>query len=306
MSEQQPQPNKGQSDLQVIGFVVILSFICALVLAVLASALKEPQEVAQELDRSEQMMIAARIFTHEGYFQIQNDQGDYVPAKFSGDGKLVPGTKKDRVTSKEILDVYKNRFIPVLVNEKGDVKTFEEAGIQEEQYLSDYKKSGYYRQPEKLIYKILPNQVESKNEDAQPIGYVIPVNGFGLWDAIYGYLAVKPDGETVIGISWYEQKETPGLGANITEGSWQEEFFGKKIFQPSQSGQIDQKTAPIGITVVKGKVSEVLGEVPKAKAAVDGMPGATLTGNGVTNAYREVLAAYRPFFIKIHDKTETQ
>lgn len=306
MSEQQPQPKAGPSDLQVIGFVVILSFVCALILAVLASALKEPQEVAQELDRSEQMMIAARIFTHEGYFQIQNEQGEYEPAKYAGDGKLVPGSKEDRATSSEILDVYKNRIRPVLVNSEGKIQTFEEAGIAEDQYLADYKKSGYYKQPEKLIYEILPNPTGSQEEDKKPVGYVIPVNGFGLWDAIYGYLAVKPDGETVIGISWYEQKETPGLGANIAEEDWQKEFYGKKIFQPNQSGQIDQKSAPIGITVVKGKVSEVLGNVPKAEAAVDGMPGATLTGNGVTTAYRDVLAAYRPFFIKIHDKTETQ
>ena len=304
MSEQQPQPKSGQSDLQIIGFVVILSFVCALVLAVLASALKVPQEVAQELDRSEQMMIAARVFTHEGYFQIQNDDGDYVPAKYVGDGKLVSGTKEDIATSAAILDVYKHRFIPALVDDKGNVQTFKEAGIDEEKYLSEYKKQGYYKQPEKLVYKILPNPVNGKSEDPKPIGYVIPVNGFGLWDAIYGYLAVKPDGETVIGISWYEQKETPGLGANIADESWQNEFHGKKIFQPNSEGKINQKNAPIGVKVVKGKVSEVIGDSPKAKAAVDGMPGATLTG--VTNAYRDVLAAYRPFFINIHDKTETQ
>jgi len=131
---------------------------------------------------------------------------------------------------------------------------------------------------------------------------VVPVNGFGLWDAIYGYLAIEPDGETVIGISWYDQKETPGLGANITEASWQDLFPGKLIFQPSASGQVDPATAPIGVVVVKGRVSEVLGNVPKARNAVDGMPGATLTGNGVTDAYRIVLGAYRPFFVKIHDE----
>lgn len=306
VSEQPPQPKKGSTDLQIIGFVVILSFACALILAVLSSALKEPQEIAQELDRSEQMMIAARIFTHEGYFQIKNEEGKYVPAKYAGDGKLVPGSEKDQATSREILEVYNKRIIPALVNNQGKMTTFEEAGIHEGQYIAEHKKTGYYKEPEKLIYKILPNPTDEETKDPAPIGYVIPVNGFGLWDAIYGYLAVEPDGETVIGISWYEQKETPGLGANIAEESWQKDFFGKKIFQPNSQGQIDLKTAPVGITVVKGKVSEVLGGNPKAEAAVDGMPGATLTGNGVTSAYQDVLAAYRPFFIQIHDKTETQ
>ena len=59
----------------------------------------------------------------------------------------------------------------------------------------------------------------------------------------------------------------------------------------------------LGITVVKGKVSEVLGNSPKALSAVDGMAGATLTGNGVTNASRDVLAAYRPFLMHLHDET---
>ena len=54
--------------------------------------------------------------------------------------------------------------------------------------------------------------------------------------------------------------------------------------------------------MVKGKVSEVLGNAPKAKSAVDGMTGATLTGNGVNDAYREVLAAYRPFLIKVNEE----
>ncbi|CCB90609.1 putative Na(+)-translocating NADH-quinone reductase subunit C [Waddlia chondrophila 2032/99] len=306
MSEQQPQPKSGPSDLQIIGFVVILSLVCAIILAVMASALKVPQETAQELDRSQQMMIAARVFTHEGYFQIKNDKGEYVPAKYAGNGKLAASEEKVYPTRQEILDVYQHRFIPALVDNKGNIETFKEAGVDQEKYLEDYKKSGYYKQPEKLIYKILPNPVNEKNEDAAPIGYVIPVNGFGLWDAIYGYLAVETDGATVIGISWYEQKETPGLGANIAEEAWQKNFYGKKIFQPDSQGKINLESAPVGITVVKGEVKTVLAGSPKENVAVDGMPGATLTGNGVTDAYRDVLSAYRPFFIKVHNKTETQ
>lgn len=305
VSEQQ-QPNTGPTNSQVITFVVILSFVCALVLAILASALKETQEIAKELDRSEQMMIAARIYSHNGYFLMKDNKGNYIPAKYAGNGKLVPGTESNYASKKNIIEVYKERFIPALVDDQGKLSTFEETGINQHHYVADFKKSGYYKQSQKLIYKILPNPINGKNESDSPIGYIIPVNGFGLWDAIYGYLAVQPDGETVIGISWYEHKETPGLGAIIAEESWQSEFPGKKIFQPSVTGDINMKSAPIGITVVKGKVAEVLGKIPKSESAVDGMPGATLTGNGVTNAYRDVLAAYRPFFINIHDETETK
>ncbi len=289
-------------------FTVLLSFFCALILAALASALKEPQEIAKELDRSEQMLIAARIYTYQGYFLLKNDEGKEVPAKHIGDGVLVPGTPEDFATKNDILEVYKRRLKPFLVNNQGELTTFEKAGLDLDNYVADYKKTGYYKQPLKLLYEILPNPKEGEAASAEdkPLGYVIPVNGYGLWDAIYGYIAVKTDGNTVIGISWYDQKETPGLGANIAEQPWQSLFPGKKIFQPNADGSTDFKTSPIGITVVKGKVSEVLGEAPKAQTAVDGMPGATLTGNGVTTAYQDVLSSYRPFFIKIHQETESK
>lgn len=301
MSEPQQQP-KQPSNLQVILFTILLSFICAVILASLSSALSEPKEIAKELDQSKQMLIAARILTHEGYFQIKDEEGNYIPAKYESGGKLVPGSTDDRALSSEVLEIYRNRFKPFLVNDQGEIVSFGDAGINEAEYINENKKRGYYRLPLKLIYEILPNPVEGASD--KPIGYVIPVNGFGLWDAIYGYLALDPDGDTVIGISWYDQKETPGLGANIADAPWQSLFPGKKIFRESATGETDFKSAPVGIVVVKGKVSEVLGNTPKAKSAVDGMAGATLTGNGVTDAYKAVFAAYRPFFIKLHEESQ--
>lgn len=289
----------GHTNNQVIVFMVILSFVCALILSLLASALAEPKEIAKDLDRSKQMMIAAKMMSHDGYFLIEGKKGDYVPAKYEKDGLMVPGTINDIPSRNEIIEVYQKRLIPYLVDSKGELTTFKKAGINEDDYISDYKKIGYYKQPLKLLYTIMPN---SDGKDDKPIGYVFPVNGYGLWDAIYGYIAIKPDGDTVIGISWYDQKETPGLGANISEAYWQDLFPGKLIFQETPGGKTDFKTAPIGITVVRGKVAEVLGDSPKAKSAVDGMAGATLTGNGVTEGYKAVLSAYRPFLIKIHDE----
>jgi len=301
VSEPQQQPSTGPSNTQTILFMVILSFVCALILSVLASALAEPKAIAKDLDRSKQMMIAAKILSHDGYFLIQNEKGEYVPATYQ-EGKLVPGTKDDIATKDQLLDIYRKRLVPLLIDDQGNLKTFEEAGINEDEYIAKYKKTGYYKQPLKLIYKILPP--DAKKDAIE--GYVIPVNGFGLWDAIYGYLAIKQDGNTVIGTSWYDQKETPGLGANIAESYWQNLFPDKHIFQEGLSGSTDFKTAPLGIVVVRGKVVEVLGNAPKAQSAVDGMAGATLTGNGVTEAYRDVLAPYRPFLIKAHNEFEKE
>jgi Na+-transporting NADH:ubiquinone oxidoreductase subunit C len=315
VSEQQPNPSletteskheiaSGISDFRTIVFMVILSFICALILSVLASALAVPKEIAKDLDRSKQMLIASKILSHDGHFLIKNDEGRYVPAKYLKDGILVPGTNNNTASQKELLDVYKLRLQPLLVDDRGNLTTFKAAHLNEEEYLANYKKSGYYLQPFKLIYKIMPNpSPEAKMVEGEEAadGYVIPVSGFGLWDAIYGYLAIKTDGNTIIGTTWYDQKETPGLGANIADPPWQSLFPDKVIFQPGSDGKTDFQSAPLGITVVKGKVSEVLGETPKAKNAVDGMAGATLTGYGVTDAYKNVLNAYRPFLLKLHD-----
>lgn len=292
-----------QSNVKTILFMVVLSFACAIILSLLASALAEPKDIARELDRSKQMMIAAKILDHKGHFLVQDKKGDFVPAKFDKDGVVVPGSPEDRATQAQLLQVYQKRIVPMLVDNQGNLKTFKEANINEDDYTAAYKKTGYYRQPQKLIYKVLPNDPKA-NENSQAEAWVIPVNGFGLWDAIYGYLAIKPDGNTVIGTTWYEQKETPGLGGNIAEPFWQDLFPDKKIFQESADGKTDTKYAPLGITVVKGKVAEVLGSSPKAKSAVDGMTGATLTGNGVTDAYRDVLAPYRPFLIKISQENQ--
>ncbi len=256
--------------------------------------------MAKELDRSKEMLIAARILSPYGYFQIQENDKQPISAVFDK-GILIPAKEHPIPSQKEILEIYRNRISSFLVDDKGELTTFQQAGIDQDQYVQDFRKSGYYKEPYKLIYTIYDNQLPAA-KDRKVIGYVIPVNGMGLWDAIYGYLAVETNGNTVIGISWYDQKETPGLGANISEPEWQSQFPGKHLFQESANGKTDFKTAPLGIVVVKGKVKEVLANSPKALSAVDGMAGATLTGNGVTNAYRDVLAAYRPFLVKLEEK----
>lgn len=305
MSEQ--QPSQGNSNVRIFVFMITLSAVCALILSLLASILAEPKEIAKDLDRSKQMMIAAKILNHEGRFTLRNNEGKFIPAKYEMGGLLAPGTENDNPSSSELLEVYKKRLIPMLISPKNTLVTFKEVGLNEDEYVANFRKSGYYKQPYKLVYKILPNPTKETNaDDVKPEGYVIPINGYGLWDAIYGYLAVKNDGNTIIGTSWYDQKETPGLGANIAEASWQNLFPGKHIFQESADGRTEMKTAPLGITVVKGKVVDVLGNSPKAKSAVDGMTGATLTGNGVNDAFTAVLAPYRQFLISVSEANESK
>lgn len=206
-----------------------------------------------------------------------------------------------KATADAIYAVSQERLLPRLTNEAGEVTTFDEAGIDINDYLSDNAKTGFADLPEKLFYIVLPN---GATVDATPEAYIFPLAGFGLWGPIYGYVALEPNADTIIGNTWQAPLETPGLGANIQYPAWLVQFEGKKIFLPSASGETNFERAPLGITVVKGKVSDKYGDSTRAETAVDGVTGATLTGDGVTAAYSASLAPYRNLLIALNTKNQ--
>ncbi len=272
---------------RTLTFTFLICFVTALLLSLVATLLKEPQENAKQLDRNKQLLLASQLLGYDGRFQVRDQQGLYIPARALGT-ELIADRLAPPATPAQIFAIYNDRVRPMLVSPSGDLLTFQEANIDWETYLTTYEKKGFSKAPLPLLYLI------------RDIGYVIPVNGFGLWDAIYGYLALSLDGNQVLGATWYQQAETAGLGANIALPEWQLQFRDKRIFQPSLDGSTDFAKAPLGITVVKGKVSEVIGSSPKKWVSVDGISGASLTGNGVTNAYFDSLAPYRPFLVRLH------
>ena len=99
---------------------------------------------------------------------------------------------------------------------------------------------------------------------------ILPIRGYGLWGTLFGYIAVDGDFNTVSGITYYEHKETPGLGAEVDNEDWQKSWIGKKIYQNDE----------VALTVIKGKVSN---DDPSKLYKVDGLSGATITGRGVSN-----------------------
>ena len=98
---------------------------------------------------------------------------------------------------------------------------------------------------------------------------ILPVYGAGLWSTMYGYLAVEPDGRTVRGLRFYEHAETPGLGDQVDKADWLAQWPGKQLYDDAGAVRIE---------VVRGKVVDS----PDAIYQVDGMSGATLTGQGVS------------------------
>lgn len=113
--------------------------------------------------------------------------------------------------------------------------------------------------------------------------YIVPLRGAGLWNAIFGYIALKDDVNTVKGVAFDHLGETPGLGAEITQEWFRERFEDEKIFD--DAGNL------VGIAVVKGNTSP-----SKDDNRVDAISGSTITGDGVTNMISERLLHYLPYF----------
>jgi Na+-transporting NADH:ubiquinone oxidoreductase subunit C len=114
--------------------------------------------------------------------------------------------------------------------------------------------------------------------------YIVPLRGKGLWDAIWGYVALKDDVNTIKGAVFDHKGETPGLGAEITQEWFRKRFDDEKIMDGSGNF--------IGVSVAKG----YQGGENKDDNAVDAISGATITGDGVTDMISERLKNYLPYF----------
>ena len=120
---------------------------------------------------------------------------------------------------------------------------------------------------------------------------ILPVHGAGLWSTMRGFLSVEADGNTVRGLRFFEHAETPGLGDGIDKDPWLSQFPGKLLFDAAGEPRFE---------VVRGIAPPGPNEIHQ----VDGMSGATLTGNGVTNLiqYWSGPHGFGPFLKRITDK----
>jgi Na+-transporting NADH:ubiquinone oxidoreductase subunit C len=113
---------------------------------------------------------------------------------------------------------------------------------------------------------------------------ILPVHGYGLWSTLYGFIALESDANTVAGLGFYEHGETPGLGGEVDNPRWKAFWPGKQVYK---DGQVE-------IGLIKGSVDP---SSAKAPWQIDGLAGATLTANGVTNLVQFWLGenGFQPF-----------
>jgi Na+-transporting NADH:ubiquinone oxidoreductase subunit C len=122
--------------------------------------------------------------------------------------------------------------------------------------------------------------------------YVVPLRGAGLWNAIWGYIALREDKNTIQGAVFDHTGETAGLGAEITQQWFQDRFVGEKVF--------DTQGKLVGINV--SKTNNDPKDTDKDDHEVDAISGATITGDGVTDMILERLTHYLPY-LKANENT---
>lgn len=135
------------------------------------------------------------------------------------------------------------------------------------------------------VYLAYADGIESK----QVSFVVLPINGYGLWSTMHGFLALDKDGNTIKGLNYYEHGETPGLGGEIQNPKWVAQFVGKKL--------TDEAGKP-AIKILKPGNADA-----SSPYQVDGLSGATLTSNGVQHTFDFWAGAkgFAPFLGKVRE-----
>jgi Na+-transporting NADH:ubiquinone oxidoreductase subunit C len=184
-------------------------------------------------------------------------------------------------TREEASKIYEKRVKGIVINFNAEEQKNLKAG--DIVVADEWKKA-----PEKRNLPIF----EIKSEDGNKTDfYVIPVYGFGLWNDIWGYIALKSDMNTINGVIFDHKGETPGLGARIKDKDVQDRYVGKKIFDAQK------KLMPIFMEKGEnGGGQRSIDAFKEQPHKVDGMSGATITGKGVSKMLEDYLKCYEKYF----------
>ena len=236
-----------QSNTYVIVYSAVLTVILGLLLSGSAQILGPRQQEAIALDKKKQIL-----------------------------GAVIDGSEIAAMTPDQVNEYYSKSISATVVDINGNEIT--EGGVTAEKVdiAKDYKKPADKRSYPVFIYHSEGNPSDVKS-------YILPLYGAGLWDAIWGYIALNTDMNTIGGITLAHAGETPGLGARITEDEVQARYVGKTIF--------DESGSLVSVQMMKGEGKDYSSDEHK----VDGMSGATITAVGVNNMLKAYLNNYEAY-----------
>ncbi len=243
-----------ESNAYIITFAIGMIVVIAATLGFTKESLKGLQAEAVELDTQKQILSAI------------------VPLQQVGE------------TGKQVNDYYEKHIESIAVDVNGDEKKVNEDGetlIPEKVSIrKEFRKSDKAK-------KILP-VFKFKDDAGKITAYILPVYGNGLWDNIWGYIALDVDMKTVKGVAFDHRGETPGLGARIADTEVENRYQGKTIY--NEKGEL------ASIEMIKGEKN------PSEKITehtVDGLSGATITARGVNVMLEKYFSLYENYIQKV-------
>ena len=244
--------------------VLVLAFVCSFLVSLASVGLRPRQEANRTQERKKNILLAADLFQTE----------KNIDQVFS-------------TIQPRIIELASGKFIP---EDEISVQEFDQLASTNDQKRSQLlpkeKDPAGLRRLEKysLVYLVKKGNQISK--------VILPVRGKGLWSTMYGYVALNGDLQTICGIAFYEHGETPGLGGEIENPAWLAAWKGKKLFD---------KQGKVALKVAKGR-SKATGEA--ASHEVDGLSGATLTGDGVERLFHFWFdrQGFKPFLDRLQQE----
>ncbi len=226
---------------KTINVALALCLVCAVLVSLATVALRPLQSHNKALDMKKNILDVAGLLQ---------------------DGTNIDQAFKERIEAK-LVDLATGEYVEGNVDEYDQRKAAKDPAQNE--VIPVEKDIASIRTKAKIAKVFLV-----KNGD-QLQSIILPINGYGLWSTMYGFLALEADGQTVQSINLYDQGETPGLGGEVVNPNWRALWKGKKVYGDN---------GDVALTLVKGTVDT---SRPDAVNKVDGLAGATLTSRGVSN-----------------------
>jgi len=253
---------KTDSNLYTVLFSIGMVVIVGSLLAYFAASLKPNIDENKRIEKQQNILYAMGV--------NENDESSaiFVSTKEAG-------TEFNKYVKEQLVLVTDNGKLVKLQNRA----EYMAENNNQEPYLIDVKKEKTAAKEGKQ--RRLPLFVGEK--DGLTF-YIAPIRGKGLWDAIWGYVALDKN-MIIQGVYFDHKGETPGLGANIKQRYFMDDFIGEYLFNNG-----DFK----GVTVAKGN-NDPKNEKKKDNE-VDAIAGATITGDGVSAMIKSDLRLYVPYF----------
>lgn len=245
-----------------VGFAAVVCLVCAIPIAAAAVLLRPAQAENQRIDRLTKVLGVAGLLS--GNDKVSKPE---IIARFTAN--ITP----------RVIELRSGDYVDSIAAESYDQRAASRDPARSDKAADNAAR--VLRVPRfGLVYELRQNGALTS--------LVLPIQGYGLWSTMYGYLALKADASTISGITFYEHGETPGLGGEIDNPRWQARWLDRTVFDDS---------GRVALRVVKSAT----GPAATDPHRLEGISGATITSRGVSNTVQFWLGpdAFGPYLAKL-------